>query len=57
MFQLIPKHAYEYMLRQGRPKAGWLVMRGPKIFNHPWVEYRYLYIGRVITPIRRTVDD
>lgn len=53
MFQLIPKHAYEYMLRQGRPKAGWLVMRGPKIFNHPWAEYRYLYIGRVITPIRQ----
>ena len=53
MFQLMPKHAFEYMRRQGHPFAGWVVMSGPEFRGWAPVFYRFVYIGRLITPIRR----
>lgn len=56
MFQLTPKHAFDFMRRSGYPWMGWVVMYGPSFHGYARVLYRYLYIGRVVTPIRRIVS-
>lgn len=55
MFQLMPKHAFEFMRRSGYPRVGWVPMYGPEFRGLARVLYRFLYIGRLITPIRRAV--